>query len=123
MLYFWYSERYSRSMKFIICIVVCSIILLSSQDFKLSTPYIVIALGLGAFYHLKQKIKNKLQTNHPYKQGFDILLFVFPLIIFIGLIISLPRTGHLYLSIQTLGYMLIGFFLVSIYSQRSKRFD
>lgn len=123
MLDFWYSERCSRSMKFIICIVVCSIVLLSSQDFKLSTLYIVIALGLGAFYHLKQKIKNKLQMDNPYKKGFDILLFVFPLIIFIGLINSLPRTGHLFLSIQTLGYILIGFFLVSIYSQRSKRFD
>ena len=121
MLDFWYSERCTRQIKLIACVSVCIIIYLSSQIYPLTILHTVIALCLGAIYHFKHYAQKNIKENNPYKTIFSILFFVIPLIIFISLLISLPNLGRLYLIIQTLGFILIGFFLVSIYVYRTKR--
>jgi len=120
---YWYSERCTRQIKFIVCIVVCSIIFLSSKEFNLSSLHIIFALCLGSSYHFIYQLKQKLSLNHSYKTGMNILFFVLPLAALIALVISLPSIGRLYLMIQTAGFTLIGFFLVSIYAYRSKKSD
>lgn len=121
MLDFWYSERCTRQIKLIACVSVCIIIYFSSQIYQLTTLHTIIALCLGAICHFKHHAKKNIKEDNPYKTGFSILFFIIPLILFISLLTSLPNIGRLYLIIQILGFILIGFFLVSIYTHRTKR--
>lgn len=118
---FWYSERCTRQMKLIICISTCCIIFLSSTDVKLSTTHVIFALCLGATCHFIHHAQNKLKASSPYKTGFDILFFTFPILAMIGLITTLPNEGQVLLIFQSFGFIAVGFFIVSIYSQRTKR--
>ena len=121
MLDFWYSPRCTRQIKLILCISVCCIIFLSSKEIKLSMAHALIALIVGMIYHFKYQIEKKLEENKSYNKGLKFIFFILPLIVLILLLMSLPNVGRLYLSIQTLGFTLIGFFLVSIYSSRAKK--
>ena len=115
MLDFWYSPRCTRQIKLISCISVCCILFLSSKEIKLGTAHALIALIVGMIYHFKYHIEKKLKENNSYNKGLKIIFFILPLVVLLLLLMSLPNFGRLYLSIQTLGFTLIGFFLVSIY--------
>lgn len=118
---FWYSERCTRQFKLISCMSTCCIIFFSSKSVSLSTSRIIMAILTGLLIHAIYHAQKKLKPNYLYKTGFDVLFFIVPILIIIGFITTLPKVGQLLLSIQNIGFVAIGFFLVSIYSQRAKR--
>ncbi|WP_130804194.1 hypothetical protein [Acinetobacter ihumii] len=118
---FWYSDRCTRSIKLMVCIVTCLIIYLSSSVEKLAVPFVIVSLMLGIINHfLQQKIK-RIASNNPYAQGFSIIGFVFPIISLITLIGFLPDTHQWALAIQVIGFSALGLFIVSIYQNRAPR--
>lgn len=121
MLNFWYSERCTREIKLMVSISTCVIIYLCSSIQQLSTSLTLASVGLGVLLHLLRHIYLKIQPNNPYKTGFSIVFFIFPLILFITLIGLIPPQHKLMLSLQSIGFVALGLFIISIYTERAKR--
>lgn len=119
---FWYSERCTRQIKLLICIIVCIAIYFSSMKQQLSPLFAGLSLAVGILIHLLRKWRLKIHKSNPYHQGFNILFSVIPIILFITIINMLPSNQKLYLAIQCLGFICLGLFIVSLYENRSKRY-
>ena len=120
MLTFWYNLP--RHFKFAAVIAVCALIYLASQIQSLSPSYTLLSLALGFGLHISQHLQTKISNSNPYQQGFKILFGIYPIMITIILITMLPTQNKSALGIQAFGFVLLGFFLVSIYQNRAKRF-
>lgn len=123
MLNYWYSERCTREIKLIVSISTCVLIYLCSSIKQLSTSFTLVSLALGILLHILYKISLKIQSNSSFKTGFRILLFSLPMILFMILISLIPPQHKLMLSLQAFGFVALGLFIISIYSERAKRFD
>ena len=123
MLDFWYSERSTRQVKLIVSILTCVIIYFCSSVEKLEAIFVGLSLVIGALLHLLYTYRLKISDSNPYKRGFDIVSIVIPISLLILLIIQLPSQNKVFLSIQSLGFMLLGLFILSIYQNRAKRID
>ena len=123
MLNFWYSEKCTREIKLVVCIATCAIIYFCSTIAPLQPLYVGLCLVVGVLLHVLHQAKNKLNTKNKYAQGFQILFFVLPIIVINFLIGSTPSTDKVWLIIQSLGFICLGLFVVSIYGNRAKRFD
>ena len=63
-----------------------------------------------------------ISNNKSYKSSFGLLIKIYPILIIIILMYLLPVQHKWIHLIQALGFVLVGFFLVSIYQNRAKRF-
>lgn len=123
MLDFWYSSRCTREIKILICILTCVIIFLCSKIAALSPVFVGISLAIGILIHFFKMLSLKIQSDNQYQAGFQIIFFVIPLTITICLLTSLPKQHLIALVIQSIGFIGLGLFIVSIYSNRAKRFE
>ncbi|MDR2248883.1 hypothetical protein [Acinetobacter sp.] len=121
MLAYWYSAP--RHIKLIIIIAICAVIYAAHQVQPLSPPYTVLSLVLGFGLHLGQYLQTKISDHSSYKSNFQFLLRIYPLIIVVIVMWVLPPQHNWVATIQALGFVLVGFFLVSIYQNRAKRFE
>jgi positive regulator of sigma E activity len=119
MLAYWYNAP--RHIKLIFIIVVCAAIYAANQVQPLSPTYTVLSLVLGFGLHFGQYLQTKIPEHSSYKLKLQFLLRIYPLIIVAIIMWLLPST-QLIATIQALGFVLVGFFLVSIYQNRAKRF-
>jgi hypothetical protein len=122
MIEFWYSTRCTREIKLIVCIATCIIIYFCSRIQELDVLYTGIAIAIGISVHLFRNLKLKIDPQNPYAQGFNLVLNILPTFSAIFLILMLPKSQQLFLSIQSLGFIALGFFIISIYDNRAKRF-
>lgn len=123
MLEFWYSERCSREIKLISSITVCIGIYLCSRIAELAPLWVGFSLALGMLIHVLFTQYLKLATSHPYRttlrngiymlQGFALFSFAY----------LLPEQHKWILWLQGIGFHALGLFLISIYSNRAKRYD
>lgn len=121
MLTFWYSERCNRQIKLIICISTCVLIFLCAEQKQLDPRFAGISLAIGLMIDLLYKLRqDKLRTL---SQSLKCALATLPILCLVCLIYFLPNEMHGLLVLQCISFTLIGFFLVSIYSHRAKRFD
>lgn len=121
---FWYSERCTREIKLMTCISTCVIIFLCAKLTPLSSLFVGLSLAIGVFIHVLRMLSLKINATNPYQTGFQIIFFVLILTAMINLLIQLPKVPHLWaLAIQSIGFIALGLFIVSIYTGRSKRFE
>ncbi|MCH2071899.1 hypothetical protein [Acinetobacter pittii] len=121
MLAYWYNAP--RHIKLIFIIVVCVAIYAANQVQPLSPTYTVLSLVLGFGLHFGQYLQTKIPDRSLYKSNFQFLLRIYPFIIVAIVVWILPPQHNWIVMIQALGFVLVGFFLVSIYQNRAKRFD
>lgn len=122
MLNLWYSEKCTREIKLVVCIVTCVIIYFCSNIAPLKPLDIGLCLVTGVLMHVIYQSKKKLSTKNKYAEGFQILFFIFPILLINFMIISTPKIDKVWLIIQSLGFICLGLFIVSIYENRAKRF-
>ncbi|MEO9302690.1 hypothetical protein ABI223_13200 [Acinetobacter pittii] len=121
MLAYWYNAP--RHIKLIFIIVVCVAVYAANQAQPLSPTYTILSLVLGFGLHFGQYLKTKISVRSSYKSNFQFLFRIYPLIIVAIVMWMLPPQHNWIVTIQALGFVLIGFFLVSIYQNRAKRFE
>ena len=123
MLNFWYSERCNRQIKLGLCVAVCLLIYYCSKVAELSLLFTGLSLGLGALIHVLRQLKMSLQQKKRYNSAFDAIFFILPLAYWLLLMFRLP-TQHVWaLMLQIIGFSILGLFVVSIYSNRARRFN
>lgn len=118
MLDFWYSARCTREIKWGICIVVALCIYLASNIQALTTLYSIVAIVFGLAIHVVR------QQLLPYFQSKPYMKFGFHFSILIALMVmlsTLPQPHRLILSIQVIGFVALGLFLISNHVQRAPR--
>lgn len=120
---FWYSERCTRPIKLSVIIGTCVVILTASQSLQLSTTFTGFSLALGVLLHFIHAWSLQIRQNHPDKKHFQRLFLGIPIVGILLLSLSLAATdliSFLVLWVQLLGFVLIGFFLVSTVEHRAK---
>lgn len=125
MLKFSNTDRQQRQIKLVVIILICIAIYVSSLSMQLSQILILVSLALGILIYGMHHFRRKLKADHPYANGFQSLSNVIPIVIFITMMGYFPQQKSILetiaLSIQVLGFMAVGIFLVSTVSNRSKR--
>lgn len=122
MLDFWYSDHCHRSIKLTLCVAVCLMIYYCAKVAELSLTFSLISLGLGVLIHVLRAFKLKLQAQERYNSALDTLFFLLPILYWFGLMMVLPKMHVWALMLQAVGFSVLGLFVVSIYSQRARRF-
>lgn len=123
MLDFWYSDRCHRQIKLTLCVAVCLMIYYCAKVAELSLTFSLISLGLGVLIHVLRAFKLKLQAQERYNSALDTLFFLLPILYWFGLMLVLPKMHLWALMLQAVGFSVLGLFVVSIYSQRARRFN
>ncbi|MDY6483560.1 MULTISPECIES: hypothetical protein [Acinetobacter] len=123
MLDFWYSEQCTREIKLVSCIVTCVMIYYFSTIAPLEALYVCFALAIGVLFHVLRLLDIKLNQQNKYAEGFKVIFFTIRILAVIFLVQALPETNKLSLIAQSLGFICLGFFLVTIYENRAKRFN
>lgn len=121
MLAYWYNAP--RHVKLIFIIVVCVAIYAANQAQPLSPIYTILSLVLGFGLHFIEYLKTKISDRSSHKFNFQFLVKIYPLIIVAIVMWVLPPQHNWIATIQALGFVLVGLFLVSIYQNRAKRFE
>lgn len=121
MLAYWYNAP--RHIKLIFIIVVCVAVYAANQVQPLSPIYTILSLILGFSLHIGHYLNTELSNNTSGKSSFRFLSSIYPIFIVVILMYLLPAQHKWILAIQALGFVLVGFFLVSIYQNRAKRFN
>ncbi len=109
MLVYWYNAP--RHIKLIFIIVVCAAIYAANQVQPLSSTYTVLSLVLGFGLHFGQYLQTKIPARSSYKSNFQFLLRIYPFIIVAIVVWILPPQHNWIVTIQALGFVLVGFFL------------
>lgn len=122
MLDFWYSPRCTRQIKLALCVITFAVVYWSSNISKVDTNFacasLLLGLSLHGFYQLSLKTKWRAQRSL-----LNLMSSCIFLLIIAALIYLLPKNHQAITSLQIIGYSLLGFFSISIYSQRSRRHD
>lgn len=121
MLAYWYNAP--RHIKLIFIIVVCVAVYAANQVQPLPPIYTILSLIFGFGLHIGHYLNTKLSNNTSGKSSLGVLIKIYPILIIIILMYLLPVQYKWIHLIQALGFVLIGFFLVSIYQNRAKRFE
>ena len=121
MLAYWYNAP--RHIKLIFIIVVCVAVYTANQVQPLSPIYTILSLIFGFGLHIGHYLNTKLSNNTSGKSSLGVLIKIYPILIIIILMYLLPVQHKWIHLIQALGFVLVGFFLVSIYQNRAKRFN
>ena len=123
MLHFWYSERCTRQIKLLICIVTVAVNLYFSEMAKLSTSLTLLSLALGVAIHGLYSFLLKLQHRElAWSQRLHYLPSLTFLIGLTVLLLQLPTEQQLVQGVQIIGFSLVGFYLASIYTNRTPRY-
>ncbi|WP_445116592.1 hypothetical protein [Acinetobacter sp. WZC-1] len=107
-----------------ICIITCAIIYYCAGIQQLTPLFAGISLAIGVVMHILRNLSLKFPGGPHCRYcdaGFKVLLLVFPLSALGLLILFLPTEHRLYTTLQCLGFICIGLFLVSIYENRTRR--
>jgi len=120
---FWYSERCTRTVKLIICIITIVLLSYCSSIEKLETLFSCIALLIGMSSHFLRLLQVKFSQDMQRKYHLNMVLNGLPWLALLILVSYLPSLNWLALAIQVLGFSALGLLLVSHYSQRSKLSD
>ncbi len=120
MLAYWYNAP--RHIKLIFIIVVCVAVYAANQVQSLSPIYTILSLIFGFGLHIGHYLNTKLSNHTSGKSSLGVLIKIYPILIIIILMYLLPVQHKWIHLIQALGFVLVGFFLVSIYQNRAKRF-
>lgn len=123
MLNFWYSDRCNRQIKLMVCIITCAIIYLCAAVQQLTPLFAGISLGIGFMVHALRSIYLKFSTHSTSQQTIQNLLLIIPVLALMLLILYLPTPDKIYLALQCMGFSAIGFFMLSIFAHRAKRFE
>ena len=122
MLDFWYSSRCTRQIKLALCVITFAVVYWSSNISKVTTSFacasLLLGLSLHGFYQLSLKTQWRDQRGL-----FNLMSSCIFLLIIAGLIYLLPKHHQAIAALQIIGYSLLGFFSISIYSQRHRRHD
>lgn len=121
MLNFWYSDRCTRQIKLLLCIAAFVLLYICNQQQEIPRSTALLSLFVGSAVHLVYLVRT--QEKFRRLQAYSIWFYFCLALFLIGLIIWLPEINKALASIQVLAYSLLGFFLISIYSQRSRRHD
>lgn len=123
MLNFWYSNKCTREIKLLVCMVTCAIIYYASGFSPLSTVIVGFSLAVGMMMHVLRLLDLKLDKKNKYTEGFKIVSFTVRILTVLFLVQTIPETNRIVLIVQSLGFVCLGFFIVSIYENRAKRFN
>ncbi|MBE2171246.1 hypothetical protein IIQ44_04935 [Acinetobacter oleivorans] len=121
MLAYWYNAP--RHIKLIFIIAVCATIYVANQVQPLSPAYSILSLIFGFGLHGGHYLNSKISNDTSGKSSFRFLSSIYPIFIVVILMYLLPAQHKWILAIQALGFVLVGFFLVSIHQNRAKRFE
>ena len=113
---FWYSERCTRQIKLIICISTCVVIYLSAKPAELSIWFVGFALLIGISLHLTRECILKIKSQNSNVKAIQWLI-----IALIFLLFCLPKMDQFSLTLQTIGFAALGFFIVTLYENRAPR--
>lgn len=123
MLNFWYSPRCTRQIKLFACVVTFAVLYFTGQSAKIPSELALSSLGLGFILHLAYQLSLKPRLFSK-RRTFNLIYQSLIIVIVLGLIWLSPSTlNKLFVTLQVIGYTLLGFFLISIYTQRSPRHD
>lgn len=123
MLHFWYSERCTRPIKLLICIVTVAVTLYFSEMTKLSTSLTLLSLALGVAIHGLYSFLLKLQHRElAWSQRLHYLPSLTLLMGWMLLYLQLPGEHQLAQAVQLFGFSLTGFYIVSIYANHTPRY-
>ncbi|MFW1858488.1 hypothetical protein [Acinetobacter defluvii] len=123
MLDFWYSERCTRQVKLMVSIVLCIAIYYCSSIAKLSPLFVGISLAIGIILHVLKQLSLKIPTQKVQFKLLKALIMLLPAFALASMIWSLPQQNLLYLILQCLGFIALGFILIANYENRAKRSD
>lgn len=123
MLDFWYSARCPRQLKLVLCIFTFAVLYYCSTLNKLEAHFSVIALFIGMLLHvIYQFTQSQRAKNMQIQAGRLRLLRAVPILALVVLIAVTPSLQHSILIMQVFGFAAFGLFLISIFSQRARRF-
>ena len=123
MLDFWYSERCTRQVKLIVSIVLCIAIYYCSSIAKLSPLFVGISLAIGIILHVLKQLSLRTATQTVQFKLLKVLIMLLPVLALAIMAWSLPQQNMLYLILQCLGFIALGFILIANYENRAKRSD
>ncbi|WP_081408493.1 hypothetical protein [Acinetobacter sp. NCu2D-2] len=120
MLNFWYSERCARQIKLMFIMCTCVLIVLCSNIIKLDAIYVGICVALGITLHLSYgfSLRYTKVTGISYIRYVPVLALI--IVMYYSIQTSMTDKAWA-LMVQGVGFMGIGLFLCSIYSNRAKR--
>lgn len=124
MLRFWYSCSCTRQVRLIICISTCTLILLCAEASKLATLFTLQCLGVGALIDLLYRVSRRRDQENPVRHGFTIAFRLLPIIAFPLLLIQIDFTDlsqGLAELVQCIGFVAVGFMVLSTATHRAKR--
>lgn len=121
MLEFWYSERITRPIRFGFCIALCAVIYWLSHIQPLSPKYVVVSVLIGIVTHIIRHKRQQIHHDNPYREGFNILANVLPIIALIITISLLPDSSKWIPGLQVLGFSVLGLCLASTAHYREPR--
>lgn len=124
MLNFWYSERCTRTIKLIICISTCVVILLTAEIKKLDFLSTLMSLCLGLSLHIihhvliqSKRLKHQLKAYYAFSPFILIVFFIFMLSA-----LNFQNSREFFaLFVQLMDYSAVGLFVVSLYASRTPR--
>lgn len=119
---FGYLAPYTREVKIIVSILTCVLIYLCAKIQELPPMFVVISLVIGFGIHFLRKFSSKINADRS-NNHFGVLLWILPLLIIVGLIISLPQQNQFFLALQSIGFIAIGILITSIQTHRAKRYE
>lgn len=122
MLEFWYSSRCTRPMKLALCVLTFALVYWSSSISKIATSFAYASLLLGLSLHVFYQLSLKITPNTQ-RHLFNLACSCIFILILAGIIYLLPEHYQAIAALQVIGYSMLGFFVISIYSQRSRRHD
>lgn len=123
MLDFWYSERCTRQVKLMVSIVLCIAIYYCSSIAKLSPLFVGISLAIGIILHVLKQLSLRIATQTVQFKLLKVLIILLPVLALAIMAWSLPQQNMLYLILQCLGFIALGFILIANYENRAKRSD
>lgn len=123
MLDFWYSERCTRQVKLMVSIVLCIAIYYCSSIAKLSPLFVGISLAIGIILHVLKQLSLRTATQTVQFKLLKVIITLLPILALAIMTWSLPQQNMLYLILQCLGFIALGFILIANYENRAKRSD
>lgn len=123
MLDFWYSERCTRHIKMLVCVITCLIIFISSSHAALPAIFVYLSLSIGIALHLLRLYALKPKQSVKIKQMSRIAFYLMPIVLWAVVSLVLPQQHLAMLMIQIIAFSALGLFIISIYSDRAKRFE
>lgn len=114
MIKFSCSKYWTRQTQLITCIGTCAFLYCISTVAALSSIFVLLSVFLGIGIYALQLLIKRIPDQLKYRKGVLILCWVLP-VIMLGIIQSyLDQTHKLALMLQVIGFIVLGWLLVSL---------